>query len=235
VAARASLPDRPARTLLEQVQELIIETGLSGGDRLPTEHQLADELGASRSAVRESLHALRALDIVEIRPGHGIYLRDAAPGGLAGILTFWGRLFERGGQRSLELIAEVREALETDLLVKVAPLLTAEAIDELSGIVDEMEDRARQGKTAFAADRRFHEVLYRPLDNWILDFLLDAFWDAFLQARSSEKPQRPPSVVAVQHRELVEALRVDDIAGAVSAMRAHFDNALHRRPARRAH
>jgi DNA-binding FadR family transcriptional regulator len=215
------------QTVLELIQELIIEQDLSVGDRLPTEFELAGQLGVSRNAVREALRALEALGIVEIRHGHGIYLREATLTGLAHILVFWSRLFQRDGLVGLQVMAEVREAIESSLIVKVMPLLTPDDLEELSAIVDEM----RVAPTAVDvrhADRHFHDVLYRPLDNWIVTYLLDAFWEAFLESTKGDHPSRSRDLTVQQHDDIVSALKARDADALVAAMRNHFDNPLRR-------
>jgi GntR family transcriptional regulator len=52
-----------------------IETGaLRGGDQLPTEQELAEEWGASRSTVREAIRILVTRGLVEARPGQGTFV-----------------------------------------------------------------------------------------------------------------------------------------------------------------
>jgi len=215
-------------TVLELTRALILDRHLRAGDRLPSEHDLAHELGASRNAVREALRGLEAQGIVEIRHGSGIYLRDMTLVGLTDILTFWGQLSERDGIETLRPIAQVREVLETNLVRDVVPLLTPDDLRTLSVIVRDMEARAEEGEYAADADRRFHDALYRPLDNWVLTYLLQAFWEAFANVNRSEHSRRPADVVAQQHRDILEALKRRDADAAADALRQHFDNILHR-------
>lgn len=218
-------------TVLELLKELILDSGLAPGDRLPTELALATQLNASRNAVREALRALEGQGTVEIRHGHGIYLRHAPFSGLTDILTLWGRIFERDGLEGLRPIAEVREVLETNLLCRVVPLLSSSDLRTLSQAVRTMEDRAESGERAADADRHFHETLYRPLDNWVTTYLVSAFWEAFGNVeRETQVPRRPPDVIAQQHRDILEALKRRDAGAAADAMRVHFDNALHPSP-----
>lgn len=60
----------------EQVLELIAATGLRPGDRMPTEVELAQRLGTSRTVVREAVKLLSALGRVRARKGRGLYVSD---------------------------------------------------------------------------------------------------------------------------------------------------------------
>ena len=65
-----------ATRLTEALKRYIVVNRLPPGTRLPPERQLATALMAGRNAVREALHSLAILGIVEKRQGSGIYVRD---------------------------------------------------------------------------------------------------------------------------------------------------------------
>ena len=48
------------------------------GERLPTEHELAEELGVGRSTVREAVSRLVALDLIRVVHGRGMYVGEGA-------------------------------------------------------------------------------------------------------------------------------------------------------------
>ncbi|MGH3404717.1 MAG: GntR family transcriptional regulator, partial [Streptosporangiaceae bacterium] len=55
--------------------------GLGPGSRLPTERQLALELGVTRSSVRHALALLEAQGRISREVGRGTFLREPAAGG----------------------------------------------------------------------------------------------------------------------------------------------------------
>jgi GntR family transcriptional regulator, uxu operon transcriptional repressor len=66
---------------------ILAESGRNGGGhgtRLPTERQLALDLGVSRSAVRHAMAVLQAEGRVSREVGRGTFLRDAGPQPVAG-------------------------------------------------------------------------------------------------------------------------------------------------------
>ena len=58
---------RPAlsKEVRDYIKQYILENDLKGGDPLPPEHQLVEELGVGRSSVREAIKSLQSLGIVE--------------------------------------------------------------------------------------------------------------------------------------------------------------------------
>src|SRR5688572_12646073 len=69
------LSDQLAARLLSQVQQ----GALVPGDRLPTEQQLAQAHGVSRTVVREAVHQLRSQGVLVSRQGSGVYVALPAP------------------------------------------------------------------------------------------------------------------------------------------------------------
>ncbi len=60
----------------EQILELIARSGLRPGDRMPTENEIAGQLGTSRTVVREAIKILSALGRIKAQKGRGLYVAD---------------------------------------------------------------------------------------------------------------------------------------------------------------
>lgn len=59
-----------------RIVELITTAGLKAGDRLPTERALSEQLGVSRTVVREAVKVLAATGIVRTHQGSGLYVHN---------------------------------------------------------------------------------------------------------------------------------------------------------------
>lgn len=77
--------ERLYESLAAHISDFIEAQGLVGGDRLPSERQLAAELGVSRATLSRALAALETKGRIEVRHGVGALVREAdAPGGAGG-------------------------------------------------------------------------------------------------------------------------------------------------------
>lgn len=222
---------RPARTrtsrtdeVQQRIKQLILDRGLRAGDPMPTEFDLMDELDVSRNSLRESLKALQAVGIVEIRHGFGMYVGHRSLGALVAELTFHGRMSINAGRSDLANLVQVREVLERGLIEQVIAQAAATDLAELQAAVERMDAEAAAGFVTPDADRTFHDVLYRPLDNPLVNQLLGAFWHIHHELQHELGPVNEPArSVAGRHREIYQAVLDRDTPAAVAAMGRHFE------------
>src|SRR5690625_7562487 len=67
---------RPGGSAVARIQDLILAESLAPGDPMPTEVALSEQRGISSSSVREAMRTLASLDSVEVRHGHGTFVRQ---------------------------------------------------------------------------------------------------------------------------------------------------------------
>lgn len=73
-AGRTSLVD----SVVEQLRGQLSEGEWAVGDRIPTEHELAEQLGVGRNTVREAVRVLVHSGLLEPRQGNGTFVRSTA-------------------------------------------------------------------------------------------------------------------------------------------------------------
>ncbi|MET8677713.1 FadR/GntR family transcriptional regulator [Streptomyces sp. NPDC004647] len=214
-----------ASDIQERIKKLIIDQRLPSGAPLPTEAELMELLGVSRNSVREALKALQAMGIVEIRHGFGTYVGPMSMAPMIEGLTFRTVAGHYRGEDSLLQLLELREAIETGLIARLAGRVPAADLVELDALVSRMEDEADDGAVRADTDRAFHTALYRGLDNLLLSEVLEAFWDSFHRVRTDLVDTQPdPKNTCRQHREILAAVRSGDAVRAEAAVRDHFGN-----------
>ena len=84
----ASAPRAVPEYALQAIRQLIADEDYRPGDALPSQRDLAERLGVSRTSLREALSSLSALGMISVQPGKGVFVQAtsaqaAAPTGFA--------------------------------------------------------------------------------------------------------------------------------------------------------
>src|SRR5215207_9902345 len=118
---------RPYEQIVRQIQEAIRDNALTEGDRLPTERELAETFGVSRSVVREAIKVLSAQGLVESRQGSGLFVRNRPIESVSRAIV----LSVSPDLMSVERLFEFRKLLEVDAARLAATRATPEQIAAL--------------------------------------------------------------------------------------------------------
>lgn len=213
--------DGQGRTLSEQIaeklMEMIREGGYQAGDKLPTEKELCENLGAGRNTVREALKLLASRNVIIIRQGAGSYLSKKQ--GVADD-PFGFSLVEDRRKLTRELL-QVRAILEPPIAALAAEHATKEDIRELEGILIAMEEvMCRRGNYA-ELDVRFHSCIAESTHNSVMGNLIPVIGngvaDFALAIGTTEYEQ-----TMITHRKIFEYIRDHRVFEAEQEMRFHL-------------
>jgi len=112
----------------QQIEALIAEQALRSGQRLPPQDKLAEQLGVSRTVIREAVRFLIAKGLIEARKGSGVYVRPSdhgsspKPTSTAQLApkTKSGRMLpEERRRRILEMLAQAESITVSDLVERL--------------------------------------------------------------------------------------------------------------------
>lgn len=98
--------------LQDKIKSLIIKQNLKSGDLMPTENELIEQLGVSRSSLREAIKSLEALHILDIRHGVGTFVSESSLVPMIRGLSFHTQLNLHNDHNQLINILDIREILE---------------------------------------------------------------------------------------------------------------------------
>jgi DNA-binding FadR family transcriptional regulator len=245
--ANGDIPVIPAdrgRRLAEVILAGSRRAGMGPGSRLPTERQLAADLGATRTTVRRALAVLEAEGHISREVGRGTFLRDArwaqagdgsgsgdgAPGAADGGQRATGPGGPGGpgapaGFAPADVMA-IRRMLEPSAMRLVVAWATAADFQEMDRCLAGGEQAASYDEFELwdlALHRCIVAASHSPLLARLYAVVEEArhgqFWGELKRRSASRQRQR---LYQADHSELVAALRARDADRAVEAMRAHL-------------
>lgn len=215
VTREPRLSDKVADMMLES----ILSRKLKVGDRLPSERELGEQFGVSRTVVREAVRALVAKGVIEVRSGSG--LRVAAVDAAAVSESM--NLFLRGGTIDFEKVHEVRALLEVHIAGIAAERATPQDLARLSDIHEKMKRDLRDVEAAAHDDLEFHRVIARATQNDLYLLLMDSIGSSLIDIRRENLGSGSSPMTLGQHEKVLERIAARDPAGARDAMAAHLE------------
>ncbi|MGN6673577.1 MAG: FadR/GntR family transcriptional regulator [Thermomicrobiales bacterium] len=154
----------PRDAVSEAVLALIRNGELKPGTRLPSEPELIEMTGVSRSSVREAIRSLETMGLLEIRRGKGTYVREIDTGSVADAQM----LLMLADRKVLENLVEVRITLEPLMARLAAERATDEDIAALRHSLDGMHHGLRSLEEWRPHHLDFHQALAEASHNIIL-------------------------------------------------------------------
>jgi len=199
----------PLRELVfEAIHEAIVSGVLEPGERL-MEAQLAEELGVSRTPVREALRKLELSGFVVMIPRRGAYVADISLKEVADVFEIRGALEALAASLATERATEDEIEQMERLLVELGKSVEAQDIE---AVVD--------------LDTRFHDALYKASRNERLGQLLSLLREQIQRFRglTLSSPSRM-QVALEEHRALLEAVAARDAQAAAQFAANHIESA----------
>jgi len=218
IGNQGRLVDRVA----QEMERLILDGILEAGTKLPPQRKLAEQIGVSRTVVREAMQILETKGLLESRHGFGTLVRQVSPDQFTQSMSW----LLRSTKISLDDLHQVRSILEVENVRLAAINATPEGVQTLRRILEEM-DSAQADLHLFAEkDAEFHAALAQMTDNPLLIVLIDTIRDLIQEVRLSiSRNPELKAMVMPDHYAILERVEAKDSEGACKAMRVHLDRA----------
>lgn len=207
-------------TVAQGIAQRMHEGVYPPGTRLPGERELAEQFEVSRVTIRQALISLQALGKLEVRPGSGSHVLNAAVSQVDVLPSV----------SALEL-TEARSLFESEVAALAAPDISDETLAELEQLIVEMSSDHDDVDAAELADRDFHLTIAAAAGNSVLYYIVEKLWRMRMELAPVKKVydsvcSEDATVRGGEHREILDALHSRDPAQARLAMRKHFTRLL---------
>lgn len=201
--------------IVDQIIALIQQKQLQAGDKLPSERELSEELGVSRTVLREAMKALEERELVEIRHGSGTFIRSPSIDTIARSVSF---VVWTDPDRYIELM-NVREFLDVEIAGRLARSAPQAELAAMATAIDNMWQLLDSPKEFSEQDVAFHMAFYRATKNELLltimlpitRLLMEAMELTFHSPGSAEMSLR-------RHEQLLDRIKAGDALGARRTM-----------------
>lgn len=220
-AEETKLFRQKSKTITQQIIEKItsyIKNGeIAPGDKLPSEKELREKFDVGRSSIREALHALVALGILESQAGKGYYVRQDYSLPIDNSVIFDLVLEE---EDFFDMV-EVREVIEKQIGVLAIQRATDEDIESVRHAVNEMNRALERGDDLIYYTTQIHVELARASHNSTAVRIMEMLLPMIVS--KAEKAHIPPDRDVREHERLARAFFVGDTEKMKQEVEEHLE------------
>lgn len=217
----------------EQLETMVVEGRLAPGSALPSERDLAQQMGVSRPSLREALLRLESRGLIVGRNGGGYRVANASQPLLAEPLS---QLMSRH-TKTVDDVLEMREVLEAKAVELAAERATAEDLVRLRQALEALETAYADGRDGGDGnamltrvpelDAHFHLALAEATHNLVLVHLMHAIFKLLRGSvidnyRAIVGHGADLAELIEQHRRVYDAVAAHDASRAQRHMREHL-------------
>ena len=215
------------RRLSDQIADSIVsmiavDKRFQPGQKLPNENELSEELGVSRTTLREAIRILAAGGVLEIKRGKGTFVKedfaDRSMESLTALTT---------AKVGVQDLYEMRLIFEPEAARYAALRATDMEMDRILKLGEEVEKRIRENRDRTRAEQEFHKAIARATHNEFMNRLMPIIYTAIDKGVAISEVKKAAQVDTVaDHRMLMQFLKTRNGEGARSAMKIHMLHAI---------
>ena len=208
--------------IVSQIEDAILGKKYLPGSKLPSENELCQMFGVSRTSVREAIQVLQAHGLVVIEKGKGIFVKSISSQSVSNnILKFLEHRI--GGDYYFDLI-HARQIIEPGLAYLAALNRTEEDLIKLENDIKDITQNEGDAMKHVEFDMSFHMHIAKATQNKLLPLLLNPLHRLMPSAKSKilNKIDETKDAAIVWHTKIFKKIKNQDPEGAEKAMVAHL-------------
>jgi len=217
------LHDTLSTQTLQQMIGWLKDGTFKPGNKLPSQNELVEQFGVSRTGIREALQMMSALSLIEIRPGLGCFVKTVSPeyvinSDVMAILLEKEAIFE---------VIETRKIIESGIAALATERAKPEDFWRMEDVLTQVDRAIQRGDTVAHVAAEFHCALAEASHNCVLAKMVRSF--THLMAKAGELLESSVDDLAGfkrheldSHRELYDIIRQGDPQKSCLAMIEHI-------------
>jgi GntR family transcriptional regulator, transcriptional repressor for pyruvate dehydrogenase complex len=215
--------ERLSDKVANQLKKAIFESVFKVGDRLPSERDLAREMGVSRPSVREAIQQLELQGILETVHGGGSIVRNIAEQEIQKPME----IFLGQDKRKIVELTEVRALMETWAARRAAENRSQEELQRMQGCLEEMERDLERGTIRPEVDIQFHTEIAAAAHNTIFLHVISSFYQLItysIRLHREEVFVSPEEQQKIfnHHLKVFKAIQKKDARASEASMNEHL-------------
>ncbi len=197
--------------VMSKIKKLIASGAYKPGDKIPTEHELAESFGVGRSSIREAVKIFNYLGVLESQAAKGTYVQERS--NISKEALTWSLLL---GNDDINEMVDLRGAIELWAVMNLSSAVknndnhAAEIISRLEDIIADMKDAAgkQDKKRLIEDDFQFHYTILTGNNNTLFLSLFETL-KSFLynEIKESQMKYRDLGKIPREHKVLLNAIK----------------------------
>lgn len=213
--------DRLSDQVAAQLQALVTRNAIKPGEKLPSERELCELLGVSRTVVREAVRSLVVKGLLEVRRGGGTIVRSPDTALVSEMMTMM--LRAGGADVNFTHVQEVRRLLEVEIAGLAAERRDDADLAHIEVQLRAMVEDETNARRWAEADVAFHGAIASATHNPLYPVLLGSIADLLMEVRLTGVRLADTPAKAFQHHQAIyERIKARDRQGARKAMQEHL-------------
>ena len=223
---RTGLPNMRQPNLKTRVYELLLNMIIDGkyrdNDMLPPERILCEELGVSRTVIREAIKSLEARGVLQVIHGRGIKVVPITASDISDALMLY--LRRRHRDVSMRDLMDLRYPVETEIAARAAQKAEPADLRALRETLERMGRAVRDVEGYIHTDMEFHLKLANITRNILFITVLESLLIPLHQTFAETFDEQDNERTFQEHARVSERVEAHDPEGARAAMRVHLEH-----------
>lgn len=214
-----------SHSIQEQIERAIQDRKLAPGDRLPTELELCETFGVSRTVMREALRGLSAKGLVSIEKGRGMFIKEVSASSVTDPMRLYLSL---NSQSVLALdVIHARQAIEPSIAAMAALNRTDDQFQLLRENLQKLIALEGDFVGLAGLDSEFHLLIAKASNNPIMPLVIEPIHKLMPQIKLAvyDAIKGAKEAAVEYHTKIIDAIAAKDEEGARRAMYGHLKKA----------